>query len=257
MVNKLRELFRQNKPTLGTHVSSPWPTVYELIGSTGQFDYIEHTGQYGSWDLHDLDNICRAAELTGISTVTKIDRNPKDWLAQRFIAAGFNGVLFADIMTAAEAKDCIKAIRLPPVGVNGWISTRGIPRGDWVEVTEDIVIGIMLEKKSLMDEFEDVLAIDGIDFIQFGPMDYSLSLRTPGQPFNRASLREKINADMDKAHQMALDAGVRPRVEVGDPARWQHFIDQGIRDFCIGSDTGMIRSWCMENGKKLRSLLSP
>jgi hypothetical protein len=62
-------------------------------------------------------------------------------------------------------------------------------------------------------------------------------------------------ADMDKAYQMAIDAGVRPRVEVGNPDRWQYYIDRGVRDFCIGSDTGMIRSWCMENGKKLREVL--
>jgi 2-keto-3-deoxy-L-rhamnonate aldolase RhmA len=255
MVNKLRDLLNQNKPTMGTHMSSPLPHLWELVGSTGQFDYIEHTAQYGPWDLYDLDNMCRAAELTNTSTMIKIDRNPKDFFAQRAIAGGFNGILFADIMTAEEAKDCVKAVRLPPVGTNGWINTRGIRRGDWVEVTDNIVIAIMLEKKTLMDELEDVLTIDGVDMIQFGPMDYSLSLRTPGQPFNRADFREKTNTDMDKAHQMAIDAGVRPRVEVSNPDRWQYYIDRGVRDFCIGSDTGMIRSWCMEYGKKLREVL--
>ena len=130
MANKLRELLNQNKPTMGTHMSSSLPHLWELVGSTGQFDYIEHTSQYGPWDLYDLDNMCRAAELTNTSTMIKIDRNPKDYLAQRAIASGFNGILFADIMTAEEAKDCIKAVRLPPVGTNGWISTRGIRRGD-------------------------------------------------------------------------------------------------------------------------------
>jgi len=90
-------------------MSSPLPHLWELVGSTGQFDYIEHTPQYGPWDLYDLDNMCRAAELTNTSTVIKIDRNPKDFLAQRAIAGGFNGILFADIITAEEVKDCVKA----------------------------------------------------------------------------------------------------------------------------------------------------
>jgi 2-keto-3-deoxy-L-rhamnonate aldolase RhmA len=255
MVNKIRELISQGRPTLATHLYSTWPTIWEVVGSTRQFDYMEFESQWGAYDLHDLDNMCRAAELTNTGTMIKIDREPKDYLAGRAIAAGFEAILFADIMTAKEAEECVEAVRLPPEGSNGAISTRGMPVDDFAKRTDDIVIAVMVEKKTLMEELEDVLAVDGLDMIQFGPTDYGLSLRTPGKPFDRAELQEKIEADRDRANQMAIDAGIRPRAE-GPVGTFQYFLQRGVRDFCIGADTRMIREWCEANGKKMRDALA-
>jgi len=256
MENKLRELFRKEKPTIGTHLSCTWPTLWEYVGVTGQFDYIEFGSQYGAWDLHDLDNMCRAAELTNVSTMIKIDRDPKDWLAQRSIAAGFNSILFADIMSVEEARECVKAVKLPPEGVNGYVGTRGIRSEDYVKYIDDIVIALMIEKRSLMDSLEDVLAIDGIDMIQFGPTDYGLSLRTPGKEYKEDIYKEKINADRDKAHQMAINAGISPRAECNSAEECKYYLERGIKDFCIGWDTHMVTDWCLQHGKKLRGMLS-
>jgi 2-keto-3-deoxy-L-rhamnonate aldolase RhmA len=258
MQNKIRELLKQNKSTIGTHLSSTWPTLWEVVGSTGQFDYVEFGSQYGAWDLHDLDNMCRAAELTNLSTMIKIDRNPKDWLAQKAIAAGFQAILFADFMTVEEVKDCVRAVKLPPEGVNSYMGTRGIQydvQYNYAQRIDDIVIAIMVEKKRLMENLEDVLTIEGLDMIQFGPTDYGLSLRTPGKPYIQAEYRDRVNADRDRAHQMALDAGVRPRAEAGSAEQCQYFIERGVRDFCIGWDKSMVAAWCTQNGRKLREML--
>ena len=58
--NKLRELLKANKPTLSTHIHTTWPSVVEAIGHTGLYDYVEFVGEYGPFDLHDLDNLARA-----------------------------------------------------------------------------------------------------------------------------------------------------------------------------------------------------
>jgi 2-keto-3-deoxy-L-rhamnonate aldolase RhmA len=255
MENSIRQLLREGKPTIGTHLSSTWPTLWETVGTTNQFDYVEFDSQMGAWDLHDLDNMCRAAELTGTGTMIKIDRNPKDWIAKRAIAAGFEAILFADIMTAKEVRECVQAVRLPPEGVNSFLGTRGIPiMDDYVKRIDDIVIAVMIEKSTLVDELEEVLAVDGIDMIQFGSVDYWLSLRTPGKPF-RDDLKDRIQADFDRVNEIAISAGIRARVETGDAQSCQYFLERGIRDFCIGWDTEAVRQWCMTHGKKLREML--
>jgi 2-keto-3-deoxy-L-rhamnonate aldolase RhmA len=258
MPNKIRELLKQNKPTIGTHLLCTWPRLWKIVGLTGQMDYVEYGSQYGVWDLHELDSICMAAQLTGLGTMIKIDRHPKDWIAQRAIAAGFNAILFADVMSAEEARECVEAVKLPPEGVNGNMSTPGLrdlAEPDYVQRIDDIVIALMVEKKSLMAELEDVLAIDGIDMIQFGPADYGLSLRTPGKPFKAAEFKEKITTDRDKAHEMAIKAGVRPRAEAGTAKDCQYYLDRGVRDFCIGWDTTTVGGYCSQEGKALRGML--
>ncbi|MEM3745365.1 MAG: 2,4-dihydroxyhept-2-ene-1,7-dioic acid aldolase, partial [Candidatus Bathyarchaeia archaeon] len=102
-VNRLRELLRKGEPTIGTRIVCPWPGIVEVIGCTGMYDYVEFLGEYSSYDLHDLDNLARAAELFGLSTMIKIDQQPRVYLAERALAAGIQNVLFADIRTVEDA----------------------------------------------------------------------------------------------------------------------------------------------------------
>jgi 2-keto-3-deoxy-L-rhamnonate aldolase RhmA len=109
--NRLRELLKEGRPSVGTHLHATWPSVVEVVGHTGQYDYVEFSGEYAPYDLHGLDNFCRAAELLGLGAMIKLDQEPRTWLAQRAIGAGFQSVLFADIRTAEDARTCVRAVR--------------------------------------------------------------------------------------------------------------------------------------------------
>jgi 2-keto-3-deoxy-L-rhamnonate aldolase RhmA len=80
--NKLRELLKAERPTLATHIHTTWPSVIEAIGHTGLYDYVEFVGEYGPFDLHDLDNMCRAADLYNVSMMLKVDQEPRGFLAR-------------------------------------------------------------------------------------------------------------------------------------------------------------------------------
>jgi 4-hydroxy-2-oxoheptanedioate aldolase len=64
--NRLREALDAGRPTLGTHLLSVWPTLVELVGAAGHYDYIEFTAEYAPFTLHDLDNLGRALELANL-----------------------------------------------------------------------------------------------------------------------------------------------------------------------------------------------
>jgi len=49
------------------------------------------------------------------------------------------------------------------------------------ETMDDIVIAIMVEKTGAMDNLEKILSVPGVDMVQFGPSDYSISYGKPGQ----------------------------------------------------------------------------
>src|SRR5690348_12462159 len=100
--NKLRALLKSNKPTLSTHIHTTWPSVVEAIGHTGLYDYVEFVGEYGPFDLHDLDNLARAADIYNMSMQLKVDQEPRGFLAQRAIGSGFHSILFADCRRSEE-----------------------------------------------------------------------------------------------------------------------------------------------------------
>ncbi len=259
--NKLRELLRRDEPTLGTHIHNTWPGVIELIGHTGMFDYVEFTSTYAPYDLYALDDMARAAELVGLSSMIKVDLEPRAYLAQKAISSGFQAILFADLFDAEDARECVRAVKTEPMGVNGYGLWRmagyaflkggeEISVKDYVDYLNDIVVAVMIERKSAVENLEEILSVEGIDMVQFGPKDYSISIGRPGE-VKHPEVRE---AEL-KVIKTALDMGVRPRAEcsVDDMPK---YIEMGVKDFCIGTDIRILSNWYRKTGAQARELLS-
>lgn len=257
-VNKLRELLRRGEPTLGTRIVCPWPGLVEIIGYTGLYDYVEFLGEYGPFDLHDLDNLARAAELSGISTMMKIDQQPRAFLAQRALAAGIQNLLFADIMSVKDAEEAVKVVRMEPKGVNGFRMDRKVgyvgalasPK-DVVKICDDAVVALMIERKSAVENLEEILSVEGIDLVQFGPVDYSISVGLPGE-VNHPKVREAE----EKTIKTALKMGIAPRAEISSLKDAKRYIELGVRNFNMGIDLRILFNWWKRNGGELRKLLS-
>ncbi|MEM2341206.1 MAG: aldolase/citrate lyase family protein [Candidatus Bathyarchaeia archaeon] len=257
-VNRLRELLRKGEPTLGTRIICPWPGLVEVIGYTGMYDYVEFLSEYGPYDLHDLDNLARAAELVGLSTMIKIDQQPRTYLAERALASGIQNILFADIRTIEDAEEAVRSVRMEPKGINGYRMDRRVgyvgvsaSPADLVKICEDAVVALMIEKKSAVEKLEEILLVEGIDMVQFGPSDYSISIGLPGE-INHPKVREAE----EKTIKTALKMGIAPRAEISSPEEAKRYIEMGVRNFNIGVDLRILFSWWKRNGEELRKLLS-
>jgi hypothetical protein len=76
--NRLRQLLRSGAPTLGTHLAISWPSIVELVGHSGMFDYVEFVAEYAPYDLYALENLGRAIDLFPQMTgMTKIEQQPR------------------------------------------------------------------------------------------------------------------------------------------------------------------------------------
>ncbi len=253
--NKMRDLLKSDRPTIGTHIHSTWPSIIEIVGHAGMFDYVEFVAEYAPYDLHDLDNMGRAAELHDLGTMIKIDRAGRTFTAQRAIGSGFQSVLFADCMSAADARECVRAVRADTPeqgGYHGAASRRftymsygGGP--DYVQMLEDIVVVLMIEKKTAVDELDEILSIEGVDMIQWGGTDYSMNVGKAG-----GRLQPEIKAIETQVFKKALEAGIPPRAEIGNVDQARHYLDMGVRHFSMGTDIAILYSWLKEQGEALR-----
>lgn len=260
--NNLRKLFREGRATVGTRYSCTWPDLVEIIGNSEEFDYAEFTGQYGPYTLHDLENLARACELTSMDAMIKIDQEPRIFLATRAIQAGFTGMLFADCRTADDVRKCVESVKLiPQGGIDGLQSGRmmgyGTVRGrpvtleDYVKYIDDIVIAIMIETKSLVDDIEEALSVPGIDMVQFGPSDFSISIGRAGKGYEDPQIAEAL----ERSYEAAKRKGIRIKAEcnVEDMQKW---VDMGCKDFSIGTDTQTIIAWAKNTGNAIRENLA-
>jgi 2-keto-3-deoxy-L-rhamnonate aldolase RhmA len=259
--NRLRELLNQGKPSLGTHLLSAWPTVTELVGQTGLWDYIEFVAEYTPWTLHDLDNLGRAIELfPNFSGMIKIEQDTRGHLAMRSIGAGIQNLLFADVRTAEEARQCVRSVRAEHPdqgglhGVGMRRDVRTVLQGgseEFVQSLADCVIVLMIEKKEAVENFEAIIDVKGVDMVQFGPSDYSMSLGIPGQG-SHERVREAEKYVIETAHKRGIPA----RAEIRDAAGAARFLEMGVQHFCVGWDVRVLHDWFTDQGKAMHDLLN-
>ncbi|MCS7120084.1 MAG: aldolase/citrate lyase family protein [Nitrososphaerota archaeon] len=256
--NRLRQLIRKGEPSIGTRILIAWPGLVEIIGHSGVYDYVEFLSEYGPYDLYDLDNLARAAELVNISTMIKIDQEPRIYLAGRALASGIQNILFADIRSVEDAEEAVKAVRTEPKGLSGFRMDRRVgyvssvaTAADVVKICEDAVVALMIEKKSAVENLNEILSVEGVDMVQFGPSDYSISIGLPGE-VNHPKVRE---AEV-KVIKTALEMGVTPRAEIRNVDEAKRYIDMGVRNFSIGTDVTILYNWWKSKGGELRQILS-
>ena len=257
--NILRELLDSGKPTLSTRMLTTSPQIAEMIGHSGVFDFIELLGEYASWTMPDLENFCRAVDLfPNMTSMIKVEREPRLHVTQRALGAGIQNVLFADCDTAEEVEACIRLVRPSTPqdgGLHGGSMRRNVGYGlesgseAWVKAMRECVVEVMIESDTAVNNLEKILAVKGLDMVHFGPSDYSLSIGKPGQhtgPQTRNAYRHVIEA--------AVKRGVRARVVVSSHEEAAEYFAMGVRDFCVGNDLGTLYRWCITTGKEMRRL---
>ena len=258
--NRLRELLDAGKPSVGTHAMISWPGVVELIGQTGQYDYVEFVAEYAPYDLYALENFGRAVDLfDNFSAMMKIEQEPRTYLAVRAIGSGIQNLLFADVRTPEDARECVQAVRaespatggLHGVGMRrdvGYVLEGGSPA--FIEALERAVVVLMIEKEEAVRRLDEVLGVGGVDMVQFGGGDYSMSIGKAG-----AGRDPAVTEAEHHVIKTALSMGIQPRAEMGSPDDAKRYLDMGVRHFCMGTDVSMLYNWWAANGEALQSIL--
>jgi len=258
--NVIRELLRAGKPTVGTRLSSTWPLIIEIAGSTGKFDYIEFLAEYAPVEQHDLENIARAAELHNMGTFIKVDYANRAYVAQKAVASGFQAVLFADHRTAEDVEATVKLMRADcpqDGGAFGYTARRligysaGFTQMQFAAMLRDVVCCFMIEKKEAVDNIDEICAVKGVDMIQFGPSDFSMSCGVDARENG-----ENIRAAEEKCIKTALKHGVRPRAEINSPEAARRYLKLGVKDFNISGEIWILSSTWNSYGSGLRDILA-
>lgn len=256
--NKIRTLFKNGGPTTSTRVWSSWAYFTEMVGYSGNFDYVEFTGEYTPYNMMDLENICRAAELHDMGSMMKVDFQNRGYVAQKAVAAGFQAVLFADHHTPEEVRETVKMMKADAPEWEGrfgfpsrrFIGTQTyIPQTEHIKRINDVVLAFMIEKKEAMDHIEEICEIPGVDMLQFGPSDFNMSMgRNASEHVQEWKEAERFMI------KTALKNHIRPRCEILKPADMQYYIDLGVRDFSMGDQIKKLKELWMDDGKIMREI---
>ncbi len=195
--NRVKRIMREGGLALGTYVGGiADPQIVEIIGHAGfdaAFIDMEHT----SFDLRDVQLMVLAAERVGITPIVRTPGFDPAFIL-RLLDMGVQGIQLPHVDNAEAAREAVKAVRFPPLGDRGMAGgTRATDYGKIsltdhiVQSNREILLLVMIEELSALDEIDAIAATEGVDLIVVGPTDMSRALGVSGQA-NHPKLAQAI-----------------------------------------------------------------
>jgi 4-hydroxy-2-oxoheptanedioate aldolase len=241
--NTLREKLANGHRAVGTAVFSWSPNVIDVAASAG-LDYVRIDTEHAFRRDDMLEQLVRAANLGNIVPIVRIDKGDP-YLVRKVLEIGAGGIIVPNICSPTEAQAVVRSAKFPPDGDRGYSSNcRSADWGansgeEWVLWSNrEPMIGIMIESVAAMPSIDDILAVDGVDFVLFGPADYSMSLGL-GAPMPRDA---RVQSAIEETVRAAHEAGKFVSLGVGtDQANIKKHLNLGIDMLELGNDLGIIR----------------
>lgn len=182
MKNVLKEKMKE-RPVFGMTICSGSPAIIEMLGYTG-LDFVFIDSEHNPRAVTDLGELILAARYVGISPLVRVTK-PDEVEIRKALEMGAEGVIVPHIKTKEEMEICVRGAKFPPKGRRGLdfgvrSSGYGFEQYDgssYIAYSNDTELVIpMDEDYEFTDNMNELMAVEGIDAVNFGPADYSSSL---------------------------------------------------------------------------------
>jgi 2-keto-3-deoxy-L-rhamnonate aldolase RhmA len=208
---RMRAMVGEGRAPIGIFVSSTDPAVTDVLGVAG-FDYVILDGEHGRLDRAHVENHVRAARLRGVIPFVRALENAPT-LLQSLLDVGAEGLFVPHVDTPEAAARAVAAVRYPPAGrrgmcpacLAGGYSLDGFRERSRAADANVMVIPI-IESREAVANIEGILAVDGIEAVNFGPGDLSvdMGIDLTVEPEQLAPSWEKVRDACIAAGKMAI-----------------------------------------------------
>jgi len=252
----LKERILSGPILYGPSLLSMSPAVVEVAALAG-CDFVWIEVEHSGIDMMQIENMCRAAELRGILSLTRVPDGSRPSVL-RNLEAGAKIILTPQIHTAQQAAAVAEFGKFPPIGKRGFnTGSRGLGYGTLASTAEEVfaianretIIMVQIESVEALENLDAIAAIEGIDGLFFGPGDTSADMGIPAQWDN-----EDLVAAGERVIQAAranskISSSTCPTPEM--TKRWQQ---AGVNILISGGDVGTLRTGFADKIAELKAL---
>jgi len=242
--NRLKEIIAKGQLALGTHIDTYSPTLVEIAGLAG-LDYVYIEAEHAPLNWETFEHMMRAADLSNLTPLARLDEEPLNRLIRKALEAGVQGVIIPHISSVEEAEAAVQAVKFPPLGIRGMGTMRArqygiIPLVDYLEWSnQESLVALLIEEQEAVNNIEEILSVEGVDIVVFGPSDYSISIGVPGQTTHPSVLDARR-----KVVKTALRLNVAPMITCNTIEQVKECLEMGVRILSLGGDTRLLlQSW--------------
>ena len=183
----IREAIRSRKMLRGVHMTYPAPRIIRALGGLG-LDFVYLDGEHGAFTTAELEQHCIVAEGYGITPIARVPDGSRATIT-RFLDRGVRGIIVPHVESALQARRAVEAAYFAPQGDRSYggafpANTRdkaGLPQF-LADCNDAVTLSVMIELRAGLDAIDEIAAVDGVDYLNFGMMDFAQALGHPGRP---------------------------------------------------------------------------
>lgn len=240
--NRLKEKLRTGEPCYVFAVRSIRDSSIVNIALAAQYDAVYIDFQHSPVALHEAANIFHAGSHGGLTVLARLPATDLTLVA-RALDAGAHGLMLADICNPEQARYCVEAALLHPMGKRSlgmpvdprFTGLSGTPLMS--DINQATLLIAMIESEQGVECAEAIAATPGIDAVQIGTADLSAAMGIPGEyghPRIQSAYRQVALA-CKAVHKPLVIGGIR------SPADLQPYLALGAaRCHFTGSDTAFV-----------------
>jgi 4-hydroxy-2-oxoheptanedioate aldolase len=195
--NATKAKLAEGKVVFGAIIGRYAPDLVELFGAIG-YDFVMIDCEHGPMHLDQVEHMVRAAEVFGITPITRIPNHGDSTILQ-FLDRGVQGLIIPHVNTPEAAEAVARAARYHPAGHRGMGSGRAHDYG--VNVSRDestrwinanLLVIPMIEETEAVDNLDGILEVPGVDVLHVAASDLSQSMGFPGAAAVRQVMRQVV-----------------------------------------------------------------
>ncbi len=233
MKNSVKEKLQRGEQILGTFLGIYSPHLVEMLGYAG-FDFVVIDDEHGAFSSSELENLIRTADSVGLTPIVRVSYDPSS--IQKALDRGAKGVQVPMVNTKEDALDVIRRAKFPPYGDRGvsysirparYGKDNGKPYLD--ECNENILIIVHIETSEAVNNFEEIVSVDGIDLAFIGSTDLSVNMGYQLEGASHPEVQKVINDLFSKGKELDIPIGT----VAGNSGAVLNAFDQGAQYVCI------------------------
>jgi 4-hydroxy-2-oxoheptanedioate aldolase len=136
-----------------------------------------------------------------VTVLARVPNNQPSTILQ-FLDRGVMGILGPHIVTKADVEALVSACKFAPQGIRSFTAHRvveyGIPGHDLPELmanaNEQVMVHALIEDAKALENLPEILSVEGLDVLSFGPNDLAQSLGYVGQPEHPEAVKAREKA---------------------------------------------------------------
>jgi 2-dehydro-3-deoxyglucarate aldolase/4-hydroxy-2-oxoheptanedioate aldolase len=218
------------------------PISIQMFGLAGGYDGFWLDAEHAGISTEQITMAALVGRACGLGSFLRLPVTSYATVTQA-LESGVDGVMAAQVVSAAEAEKFVTWAKFAPRGQRG-LNTQGadahFTHKSQVELAHDAnrdhFVAIQIETLGSLDEADAIAATDDVDLLFIGPADLSQALGVLGQPEH-----PKVWEAIDRVAAACRKHGKAWGIVPASPSFADRCVEKGCRMLTCGSDVMAMR----------------